>query len=684
MADEVETIETEDELFRRIENGELDANAAVELFESESGLDLSRLTDEELELLGEMMALAEVSEKPWSSFKEGDYSDSQWRRACLLDKGTGEGKSRYSLPVREPSGTLNKNALQAAASRINQVSASPEKKQAAAKKLASLYRSALNADPPENVTKLASGSSGGSSGSSQDSSQSSTNMSVVERMKDFFKQGLAILSSEEGNESVGTSQGDPSAFREASEGQEDSVELAAKKGDYTPEQWASATLIHTGKFDSPSKGEHSIPVRKPDGTLDSELMSQAATSLLSGNIDQEKKRRAARELMSLYREIDDNPPDSLKGLAGRMYEMDEASLGEEGQLAYQLPYELSEAKAVGKRLYRKTLAEVGRTIHYDGRVLDYSRSALQKWVDNFKAKAFPQVPLLSTHTKDVFAYLGELVDLALEGKKVVGTFRVTERAAKLLDENPRLNTSVGYLEDYVRKADKKRFGPTLQHIATTFMPHDHLVGLEPWEQIQMSVEAVDVVDLTESQYSTPTTRKESDPRVDATEVREEEVTEVTLEELQSQLAEERRAREAAEGTIEAIRLSDERKSRLLREQGVNRFLRESRRIEKDGKAFAIPKERTDAVKLLLDDLEGTENDPVTLSADGASFNEGALAKVIELALTPLELIELGESGEDAEPDTGDDFKKIRAHAQANNLSDDEAWEQLANSGEVDW
>ncbi|HEY3559651.1 MAG TPA: hypothetical protein VGL05_19415 [Kribbella sp.] len=96
-----------------------------------------------------------VSDKAWSGFSQSDYDDAQWKSACLIDKGEGDGKSRYALPVKEPDGTLNRNAVHAAASRIGQVQVDAAKKKAAAKKLVSLYRNQLDEDPPESLLKAA-------------------------------------------------------------------------------------------------------------------------------------------------------------------------------------------------------------------------------------------------------------------------------------------------------------------------------------------------------------------------------------------------------------------------------------------------------------------------------------------------------------------------------------------------
>ena len=100
-----------------------------------------------------------VSDTPWSQFTEADYTLEQWRRACLITvEGATETKAGYKLPVREPSGVLNRNAVHAAAgghgvSAVTGVSA--EKKQAAARALVGLYRGQLGEDPPPSLLSLA-------------------------------------------------------------------------------------------------------------------------------------------------------------------------------------------------------------------------------------------------------------------------------------------------------------------------------------------------------------------------------------------------------------------------------------------------------------------------------------------------------------------------------------------------
>ena len=89
--------------------------------------------------------------------------------------------------------------------------------------------------------------------------------------------------------------------------------------DYTPEQWRRACLIHMD-LNSDNKADHKLPVREPDGTLNRNGIHAAAAVLAGarGGVDapSEEKRAAARRLIRLYGEMDEEPPESLRRLAG--------------------------------------------------------------------------------------------------------------------------------------------------------------------------------------------------------------------------------------------------------------------------------------------------------------------------------------------------------------------------------
>src|SRR4051794_10393753 len=60
-------------------------------------------------------AVAQVTNKPWDG-SPSRFTDAEWQRSCVLDRGgDAPPKQRCSLPIREPDGTLNRNAVQAAA-----------------------------------------------------------------------------------------------------------------------------------------------------------------------------------------------------------------------------------------------------------------------------------------------------------------------------------------------------------------------------------------------------------------------------------------------------------------------------------------------------------------------------------------------------------------------------------------
>lgn len=101
-----------------------------------------------------------ISNRPWGQFSESDYSNEQWRRACLIHLADDDVKANHKLPVREPDGTLNRNGVHAAAAALagarGGVDAPPDAKRAAARKLIRLYGEA-EMEPPESLRRLVGG-----------------------------------------------------------------------------------------------------------------------------------------------------------------------------------------------------------------------------------------------------------------------------------------------------------------------------------------------------------------------------------------------------------------------------------------------------------------------------------------------------------------------------------------------
>lgn len=101
-----------------------------------------------------------VVDRPWDG-SASRFTPEQYRRSCLIDTGQGDvdSKDRYKLPVREPDGDLNRNALGPAAgalagARGGLTGVSTDQKKAAARKLIRLYGEA-DMEPPEGVRRMA-------------------------------------------------------------------------------------------------------------------------------------------------------------------------------------------------------------------------------------------------------------------------------------------------------------------------------------------------------------------------------------------------------------------------------------------------------------------------------------------------------------------------------------------------
>jgi HK97 family phage prohead protease len=96
-----------------------------------------------------------VSRSPWNG-AAARFTDEQYQRSALICRpGDDPPKTRCSLPVLEPNGDINANALGAAAGRLNQVTGiTPAMRASAARKLLRLYRQ-CDMEPPEMLRAMA-------------------------------------------------------------------------------------------------------------------------------------------------------------------------------------------------------------------------------------------------------------------------------------------------------------------------------------------------------------------------------------------------------------------------------------------------------------------------------------------------------------------------------------------------
>lgn len=100
-----------------------------------------------------------VSTKPWSDYKESDYTLEQWHNACIIHQHQGPptSKSQCKLPIKTPGGAINKNGVHAAAAVLagarGGVDATPHEKVDAASFLVRIYKQ-MNEKPPDSIVNV--------------------------------------------------------------------------------------------------------------------------------------------------------------------------------------------------------------------------------------------------------------------------------------------------------------------------------------------------------------------------------------------------------------------------------------------------------------------------------------------------------------------------------------------------
>lgn len=100
-----------------------------------------------------------ITDRPWDGSASRWPDAASYCRSCLIVRAH-EGdlsKGDCSLPIREPNGDINKNAVHAAASSLaggrGGVKAPPELKKAAARKLKAMYAQ-MKEDLPESIKNM--------------------------------------------------------------------------------------------------------------------------------------------------------------------------------------------------------------------------------------------------------------------------------------------------------------------------------------------------------------------------------------------------------------------------------------------------------------------------------------------------------------------------------------------------
>ncbi|MEM4406546.1 MAG: hypothetical protein QXS68_05820 [Candidatus Methanomethylicaceae archaeon] len=91
------------------------------------------------------------------------------------------------------------------------------------------------------------------------------------------------------------------------------------ESDYSLEQWYEACLIKPPKSEYTAKSQAKLPVLEPDGTLNKNGVHAAAAALAGarGGIkaSPQEKKKAARALIRLYRQLEEEPPETIKRMS---------------------------------------------------------------------------------------------------------------------------------------------------------------------------------------------------------------------------------------------------------------------------------------------------------------------------------------------------------------------------------
>lgn len=100
------------------------------------------------------LAVADPSTQPFDS-SPTRFDDKQWRRSCLVDLGEGDDpKTRFTMPIREPDGTLNANAVREAAEKVSPLKGlSLSQKKAAARSLIAAHAK-IGEQPPKSLLNV--------------------------------------------------------------------------------------------------------------------------------------------------------------------------------------------------------------------------------------------------------------------------------------------------------------------------------------------------------------------------------------------------------------------------------------------------------------------------------------------------------------------------------------------------
>ncbi len=186
----------------------------------------------------------------------------------------------------------------------------------------------------------------------------------------------------------------------------------------------------------------------------------------------------------------------------------ETDVSEDKSTAHiQLPVENSESSRVGRKLWRKEILPINKSIKYQGQTLDFTEDFADELIKTFNDGAFESVPLVladaeNKHTEDPERNRGNVVGLEKTDSGVAALIETDGRGSEIMENNPKMGVSPRIFTNYVRGNDEKPFGTVLRHVALTLDPQ--VYGLKEWENVDLSADhdTTSLIDLSAAEYIT--------------------------------------------------------------------------------------------------------------------------------------------------------------------------------------
>lgn len=170
-----------------------------------------------------------------------------------------------------------------------------------------------------------------------------------------------------------------------------------------------------------------------------------------------------------------------------------------------LPFDFSDAQAIGATMFKKQIAPLDATVESGGRKYKFSSDVLQGILKTFYQRPIESVPITlvddkNMHTDDPERNRGTVEDLSIEKDGLYMIGKLDERGQAMVKANPRLGASMRYVPRFP-STDGQVYDHGLLHVAVT--PRGRL-QTKPWEQVELSdaekERELEVVDLSEGEW----------------------------------------------------------------------------------------------------------------------------------------------------------------------------------------